>query len=87
MSSHWRTSEEIRYHFFLVLSLRSISSLPRRQHRFFKAMSEFVGSKSPDQCRSHHQKRVKGESVESVLNSFYDDYYLARLIPPAHSEL
>ena len=35
------------------------SSTSKRNSKIFLLMSQFIGSKSPSQCRSHHQKFYK----------------------------
>lgn len=44
----------------------------RKEKKIFKQMSEFVRTRVPDQCRSHHQKMLKFHfSIENLLKSHF----------------
>jgi hypothetical protein len=54
---HWEESERINYHIFLEIWHKQFENKKlRRIDKIFKLMSRFVGTRQPDQCRSHHQK-------------------------------
>ena len=59
-----------------------------RKNRVFIDMSKFIPKRSPGQCRSHHQKRIKknGNSVDVTLSKFYRDHYTYRLLDYDHLE-
>jgi len=43
----------------------------RRSQKLFLQMSKFIGTRSPDQCRSHHQKTMKyHHTIDGVINFF-----------------
>jgi len=42
----------------------------RRQWKIFKAMSSFIQTRDPNQCRSHHHKMTKSfENIRLALDS------------------
>lgn len=44
----------------------------RRERKIFKQMSQFVKTRTPDQCRSHHQKVQKlHKNIDDII-TFYD---------------
>ncbi|CAD8058100.1 unnamed protein product [Paramecium sonneborni] len=54
---HWTTAEHQLYLDFLYQSQDLIeSSQNSKGQRLFKKMSQVIGTRSPSQCRSHHQK-------------------------------
>ncbi|CAD8128306.1 unnamed protein product [Paramecium sonneborni] len=48
---HWSKEEHEKYLFFLEEHLDI-----KKNNKIFKSMSEVIGTRSPSQCRSHHQK-------------------------------
>ncbi len=44
----------------------------RREMKIFKQMSQYVKTRTPDQCRSHHQKVQKLHKTISDIITFYD---------------
>ncbi|CAD8060025.1 unnamed protein product [Paramecium sonneborni] len=56
-SGHWTTEEHQLYLDFLYQSQDLIeSSQNNKGQRLFKKMSQIIVTRSPSQCRSHHQK-------------------------------
>lgn len=59
-TGHWTPRETELYVKYLVRYLgRTNSSKLRKSRKIFKTMSESVGTRSPNQCRSHHQKQLE----------------------------
>ncbi|CAD8090108.1 unnamed protein product [Paramecium sonneborni] len=56
-TGHWSTEEHTTYIGFLQ-QYESImtSSMMKKTSKIFKQMSELIGTRTPSQCRSHHQK-------------------------------
>ncbi|CAD8150370.1 unnamed protein product [Paramecium pentaurelia] len=48
---HWTKDEHEKYLKFL-----EDNTLMKKNNKIFKPMSEIIGTRSPSQCRSHHQK-------------------------------
>ncbi|CAD8142964.1 unnamed protein product [Paramecium pentaurelia] len=48
---HWTKEEHEKYLYFL-----EEHSDIKKNNKIFKSMSEVIGTRSPSQCRSHHQK-------------------------------
>ncbi|CAD8140646.1 unnamed protein product [Paramecium pentaurelia] len=48
---HWTNEEHEKYLKFL-----EDNTLMKKNNKIFKPMSEIIGTRSPSQCRSHHQK-------------------------------
>lgn len=47
----------------------------RRDHKIFVEMSLNIGSKSPEQCRSHHQKVIKKYlTIDQTVSMFLSDF-------------
>ena len=47
----------------------------RRLWKIFKLMSEFIETRSPNQCRSHHQKMERNhKSVSQIITVYKSDY-------------
>lgn len=44
----------------------------RREMKIFKQMSQFIRTRTPDQCRSHHQKVQKLHQTIDDIIKFYD---------------
>ena len=55
--------------------------------KVFKQISLFVKTRTPDQCRSHHQKILKiHKSVENVLRVYEQRGLIKPLIPQVKDE-
>ncbi|CAD8050923.1 unnamed protein product [Paramecium primaurelia] len=54
-TGHWDDNEHSIYLEFLQNS-RGPNNSYKKGYPLFKQMSEFIGTRSPSQCRSHHQK-------------------------------
>lgn len=65
----WTLEENAKYIAFLQLAKEDFEhEYTRRIKKVFKRLSEFMGSKSESQCKSHHQKMLKQyESVDRVI--------------------
>ncbi|CAD8111763.1 unnamed protein product [Paramecium primaurelia] len=56
-TGHWSQQEHQTYLDFLQLHKEIMESQDQKKsNKIFKQMSEIIGSRSPSQCRSHHQK-------------------------------
>jgi hypothetical protein len=77
----WTFHENLLYIIFLDLNkLVMVSKKKRRNTRIFDLMSEYVMSRNPLQCRSHHQKLIeKFGEIKTIINNFKKmvgkDYY------------
>ncbi|CAD8055271.1 unnamed protein product [Paramecium sonneborni] len=54
-SGHWSEEEHLQYVQFL-LSVKGSGNSQRKGQPLFKRMSQIIGTRTPSQCRSHHQK-------------------------------
>ncbi|CAK56230.1 unnamed protein product (macronuclear) [Paramecium tetraurelia] len=54
-SGHWSEEEHQQYVQFL-LRVKGSGDSQRKGQPLFKRMSQIIGTRSPSQCRSHHQK-------------------------------
>ena len=52
---HW-TNEENKLYYKFLEQFPVESSLINKKKKIFKQMAEFIKTKNPNQCRSHHQK-------------------------------
>ncbi len=68
---HWSAYERERYHLFLEAYHTHFEQRHlRRLAKIFKLMAGFIGTRAPDQCRSHHQKMEKKHgSFHGILRS------------------
>ncbi|CAD8181896.1 unnamed protein product [Paramecium pentaurelia] len=56
-TGHWSTDEHTTYIQFLQQYQNIMtSSMMKKTSKIFKQMSELIGTRTPSQCRSHHQK-------------------------------
>ncbi|CAD8162934.1 unnamed protein product [Paramecium octaurelia] len=56
-TGHWSTDEHSTYIQFLQQYENIMaSSMMKKTSKIFKQMSELIGTRTPSQCRSHHQK-------------------------------
>jgi hypothetical protein len=69
---HWSKRENMLYVMFLnYFEAKFSKKQNRRLWKFFKLMSEFIETRSPNQCRSHHQKMEKNySSVSSIIKTY-----------------
>ena len=67
----WSGHEKARYYIFLVMhEPYFLRKGMRRNDKLFKMMSNFITTRSPDQCRSHHQKiEKKFEDVGQIIST------------------
>lgn len=68
----WTIQENARYRIFLEAHKALFSSeYSRRVGKAFKYLSQFVKTKSQNQCKSHHQKMMKknNNSIDEVILS------------------
>ncbi|CAD8057473.1 unnamed protein product [Paramecium sonneborni] len=67
---HWTKDEHEKYLQFL-----EDNSYMKKNNKIFKPMSEIIGTRSPSQCRSHHQKfnpqspQIQRKSSKIINNS------------------
>lgn len=66
-----RMYEEFILHHSAVMNDSSV----KRTEKIFLSMSEFIGSKTPSQCRSHHQKFFRRVVNEKTQFSKEDSQY------------
>lgn len=60
MYHRWTVEENHRYVTFLEAAKEDFEQeYTRRIRKVFKRLSEFMGTKTESQCKSHHQKMVK----------------------------
>lgn len=53
----WDHSEQTKYYIFLKMNEKFFENKGMRKNdKVFKIMSKFITTRTPDQCRSHHQK-------------------------------
>lgn len=53
----WDKKEQVKYYAFLTINQNFFEKKGmRRNDKVFKMMSKFITTRTPDQCRSHHQK-------------------------------
>ncbi len=72
--SLWTLQENMKYVRFLQENREIFTSTKenRRLLKINKMISQSIGTRSPDQCRSHHQKMVKyHESIEGIINHVF----------------
>lgn len=83
-SFHWSYKEDHLYKLYLVLHaplLTSDKPNTTKKRSFFKDMSVFLGTKTPEQCRSHHQKQYgayKEMGFHPLFYKFHREQYLER---------
>lgn len=72
---HWNVREKRLYHNFLTEhSQQFIRSELRRSDKIFRSMASYIGTRAPDQCRSHHQKMEKKYgSFQKILDLHRED--------------
>jgi hypothetical protein len=72
-TSHWTEEENGKYIEFLM-KFREVIEGEKKQRRKWhlnRIMSKFLGSRSHEQCRSHHQKMIKNyRSIDGIINHF-----------------
>jgi len=79
-SGHWSSEEKLKYYQFLVKHQMNFEKRElRRLDKIFKLMSQHLGSRAADQCRSHHQKMEKKYgSFEALMSNFlFDEHGVA----------
>ena len=60
-TSHWTTEENDKYIAFLMRFREVLEGEKQRRRKWHlnRIMSKHIGSRSHEQCRSHHQKMIK----------------------------
>jgi hypothetical protein len=69
-TSHWNDEENEKYIQFLVKFREVIEGEKKKRRKWHlnRIMSKFIGTRSHEQCRSHHQKMIKNyRSVEGII--------------------
>lgn len=72
--SLWTLQENMKYVRFLQDNRELFTSTKenRRMLKINKMISLSIGTRSPDQCRSHHQKMVKyHDSIEGIIKHVF----------------
>ena len=60
-TGHWSDKENIKYYAFLKKYRDKFEEKQsRRQWKVFKTLAQFIKTRNPNQCRSHHHKMRKG---------------------------
>ena len=60
LSGLWTEMEKIKYITFIASNTEMVSDrLTRRKKKVFEKMSRAIKTRTPTQCRSHHQKCMK----------------------------
>ena len=73
-SLHWSPEENLKYVDFLKVysDLVNGDTLQKRKYHLNRMLSKHIGSRSPVQCRSHHQKMMKAfQTPEAIIAHFY----------------
>ena len=72
----WGAEENAAYMRFLAANheLFQRSHTDRRMMKINVLMSMWIKTRSPDQCRSHHQKMMKYHSDIPTIINFIHDY-------------
>lgn len=83
-SGHWDEIENRKYFVFLQDHHTNFERKNlRRSEKIFKVMSRYLGTRTADQCRSHHQKMEKKclsfQKIIEYLSETYAD--VARPLP------
>jgi hypothetical protein len=67
---HWSEKEQAKYFAFLEMFEEKFSQRDsRRECKVFKSMSQFIKTRDPNQCRSHHHKMNKNsKSIADTLH-------------------
>jgi len=78
----WSPLEENRFSLFLALNLASFPRPRDNNMRVFKEMGAFLGTRTTNQCKSHHQKKKLGTKrlVFRHLWKFLEEEYKGRCL-------
>lgn len=72
-TSHW-TEEQNRKYIDFLLKFREVIQGEKKQRRKWhlnRIMSKYLGTRSHEQCRSHHQKMIKNyRSIDGIISHF-----------------
>lgn len=71
---HWSDEENKKYVQFLKGFLKLINgdTLQKRKYHLNRMLSKHIGTRSPIQCRSHHQKMMKVYKTPEAIISHFD---------------
>ena len=70
----WTKEESDKYEEFINLNAEAMAdSNTKRVAKIFIIMSQFIGTKTPSQCRSHHQKFYNKQHRKQT-NTYYPSY-------------
>lgn len=66
--SRWTHEENVLYKRFLRQNSRKFTHNCSKKFLKFEKMSYEIGSKTPNQCRSHHQKMIiKFKTIQNII--------------------
>lgn len=75
----WLPEEQFRYKQFVFSNLQYLTDpQTRRSEKIFISMSRVIGTRSRDQCRSHHQNCFEKVLRQNLFNRNKDDDKLSR---------
>lgn len=89
---HWKEIEDLYYHFYFILKNKVMTS-NKKSTKIYVDMARFIKSKTPTQCRTHHEKRIsdykrnkeeKDKPEVKYLQQFYYEKYVIRRLPEDH---
>lgn len=72
----WEKKEHHMYYIFLTVNEKLFEKKDlRRSDKVFKLMASYIGTRTSDQCRSHHQKiESKSGSVAQILENLASEF-------------
>ena len=66
----WTEAEKLYYFIFLEVHRGKFVASSKRLWKIYKALSQYVGTRSPEQCRSHHRKLLlRYLTVENIIEN------------------
>lgn len=79
----WTLEDNLRYVRFLEENIDNFKSQKdRREHKVFKVLSSVMGNKTQAQCKSHHQKMMKGhKNLQKIIKSILGKAKKVNLTP------
>lgn len=88
-SGHWDEEENRKYFLFLTVHHNNFERKNlRRSEKIFKVMSRYLGTRTADQCRSHHQKMEKKcLSFQKILEYLAENYSDGSHVKPPLREI
>jgi hypothetical protein len=73
---HWNEKERLKYTVFLGFFRKLLEEQElKRNARVYEMMSDMIITRSPSQCRSHHQKMEKNKkNITDIISSTAEKY-------------